>query len=57
MKGAAANMGCMTVRDIASKLEKLGESGALTNASDILIEFRAAFEAVKPAIEQFCSRK
>jgi signal transduction histidine kinase/DNA-binding response OmpR family regulator len=63
IKGAAANMGCSTVRDIASRLEELGASGTLTsastltNASDILIEFRAAFEAVKPAIEQFCSRK
>jgi HPt (histidine-containing phosphotransfer) domain-containing protein len=63
MKGAAANMGCETVRDIASKLEELAASWTLTNASnltnasEVLSEFSAAFAAVKPAIEQFCSEK
>ena len=53
IKGAAANMGCTEVRDLAAVVEKLGESGDLGQASRALREFTAAFEAVRPKIQQF----
>jgi hypothetical protein len=52
----AANMGCPALRDLASTVESLSESGALARASEVLPEFTGAFDAVKPAIEHFCSR-
>ena len=56
IKGMAANMGCPALRDLASTVESLSESGALARASEVLPEFTGAFDAVKPAIEHFCSR-
>jgi hypothetical protein len=38
-------------------VETLSESGALTPASEVLQEFAATFEAVKPAMQRFCSGK
>jgi two-component system sensor histidine kinase/response regulator len=57
IKGAAANLGCAGIRDRASILEKMAESGALDNTSEVVEEFTIMFEAVKPAIRQFCSGK
>jgi signal transduction histidine kinase/DNA-binding response OmpR family regulator len=57
IKGAAANMGCSAVRDLASMVEKMGESGTLADASKATPEVSAAFENVKPAILRFCSLK
>jgi HPt (histidine-containing phosphotransfer) domain-containing protein len=55
IKGAAANVGCETVREVAHLMEQLGESGALAQASEVMQEVAASFEAVKPAIQRFCS--
>jgi CheY-like chemotaxis protein/HPt (histidine-containing phosphotransfer) domain-containing protein len=57
IKGAAANVGCAAVRNLASRLEELGEGDRLARASELLRESTAAFEALKPAIQQFCSDK
>jgi len=54
IKGAAASMGCVAVRDLALKVEKMGESGDLAQASEVTPEVTAAFEAVRPAIQRFC---
>jgi hypothetical protein len=35
-------------------VEKLGEDGELMHASEVLPEFAAKFEAVKPALQRFC---
>jgi CheY-like chemotaxis protein len=55
IKGAAANVGCMGIRNRASKLEQAAESGDLGDTSQIVPEFAAMFEAVKPVIQRFCS--
>ena len=55
IKGVAANLGCTEVQDLASQVEKLGETGDVSRASEIMPEVRAAFEAVKPALRRFCS--
>jgi signal transduction histidine kinase/CheY-like chemotaxis protein/HPt (histidine-containing phosphotransfer) domain-containing protein len=54
IKGAAANVSCAAVRDLASLMEQHGESGSLAGASETLNEFSAALDAVKPAMQQFC---
>jgi signal transduction histidine kinase/CheY-like chemotaxis protein len=54
IKGAAANLGCGDLRDLASRAEELGESGELAQVSAILPDVEAAFEAVKPELQQFC---
>ena len=56
IRGAAANVGGETVREIALKLENLGESGATEAAREILPELAARFESLKPAILRFCNR-
>jgi HPt (histidine-containing phosphotransfer) domain-containing protein len=55
IRGMAANVGCPAVRDLASMVEKLGESGALAQASGVLQEFTTTFEAVRPSMQRFCS--
>jgi CheY-like chemotaxis protein len=55
IKGAAANVSCGALRELASTLEKLAESGAMERAPELLLEFSPAFEAVKPAIQRFRS--
>ena len=55
IKGVAANVGCTAVQELASQMERLGESGNVSEASEIMPEVRAAFEAVKPALRRFCS--
>lgn len=57
IKGAAANVGCASIRNRASMLEQQAESGVLGNTSGVVQEFTAMFEAVKPAIQRFCSQK
>jgi histidine phosphotransfer protein HptB len=54
IKGAAANVGVVAVRELASNLEKLGVSGDIATASGLLPELAATFQAVKPRIERFC---
>jgi HPt (histidine-containing phosphotransfer) domain-containing protein len=56
IKGMAANAGCPQMRDLASRMEELGKSGALETASGVLHEFTAAFEAVKPTMQRFRSQ-
>jgi signal transduction histidine kinase/DNA-binding response OmpR family regulator/HPt (histidine-containing phosphotransfer) domain-containing protein len=53
IKGVASNVGCSTLRQVAQEIEKLGEAGAIGEASRTLPECAAAFEAVRPAIERF----
>jgi CheY-like chemotaxis protein/nitrogen-specific signal transduction histidine kinase/HPt (histidine-containing phosphotransfer) domain-containing protein len=57
IKGVAANVGCGALRDLAAMVETMSETGALAPASEVLREFTAAFEAVKPAMQRFCSGK
>jgi two-component system sensor histidine kinase/response regulator len=57
LKGAAANVGCPAMQRLASMMEKMSESGALDQASEVLGEFTAAFEAAKPAMQRFYSGK
>jgi signal transduction histidine kinase/CheY-like chemotaxis protein len=53
IKGAAANVGGVAVRDLASRLEKLGASGVLASASEVMPELAVTFQSLKPAIERF----
>jgi len=55
IKGVAGNVGCGDVQQLASRLEKFGESGDFALASDALPKVTAAFEAVRPALRRFCS--
>jgi signal transduction histidine kinase/DNA-binding response OmpR family regulator/HPt (histidine-containing phosphotransfer) domain-containing protein len=55
IKGVAANVSCAALRDLAARIEKLSESGVLIQTSEVLEEFSARFEAVKPAIQRFRS--
>jgi len=55
IKGVAASVGCTAVQDLALRVEKMGESGALAQATEVLPEFTTTFEAIKPAILRFCS--
>jgi signal transduction histidine kinase/DNA-binding response OmpR family regulator len=55
IKGVAANLGCSELQDLASAVERMGETGALAQASAILPEFMTSFDAIKPAIDRFCA--
>jgi len=55
IKGMAANVGCGAVRDLALAMEKLGECGDLSRASEVLPVVYAGFESVRPSIGRFCS--
>jgi HPt (histidine-containing phosphotransfer) domain-containing protein len=55
IKGAAANVSGLEMREIAQKLERTGSSGDLAVAA-ALPELSASFERVKPAMESFCGR-
>ncbi len=57
IKGVAANMGCGELRELASRVEEMGSSGILAQASEVLRAMTATFEAVKPAIQRFSSAK
>jgi two-component system sensor histidine kinase/response regulator len=56
IKGAAANVGGVAVRELASKLEKMGEAGALDSAAEALPELHATFQSLKPVMQRFCDR-
>jgi signal transduction histidine kinase/CheY-like chemotaxis protein/HPt (histidine-containing phosphotransfer) domain-containing protein len=55
IKGVAANLGCSELQELAGTVERLGEEGALTEASAMLPEFSATFEALKPELEKLCA--
>jgi HPt (histidine-containing phosphotransfer) domain-containing protein len=54
VKGAAANVGGLEVRDIAWKLEQTAASGDLSSADEALLELSASFERARPIMERFC---
>jgi CheY-like chemotaxis protein len=54
IKGAAANVGGVRVREVASSLEQLGKAGTLETAPGLLDKLAAAFDRLKPAMEEFC---
>jgi HPt (histidine-containing phosphotransfer) domain-containing protein len=56
IKGAAANVSGLEMREIAQKLERTGSSGDLAAVAAALPELSASFERVKPAMESFCGR-
>jgi YesN/AraC family two-component response regulator len=53
IKGMAASVGCSAIRDRASAVEKLGESGSFDQAAVAMREFTAAFDEVRPIIRNF----
>jgi HPt (histidine-containing phosphotransfer) domain-containing protein len=53
--GPAANIGCATVRDLASTVERMSEDGSLDHVSDVMREFAMALDTVRPMIQRFCS--
>jgi two-component system sensor histidine kinase/response regulator len=54
IKGAAANVGGVEMREIAWNLEQTGSAGDLVSAAEALPKLSASFERVKPAMERFC---
>jgi signal transduction histidine kinase/CheY-like chemotaxis protein/HPt (histidine-containing phosphotransfer) domain-containing protein len=54
IKGAAANVGGGRVREVASSLEQLGKAGTLETAPALLDQLLAAFDRLRPAMEEFC---
>lgn len=54
IKGAAANVGGLEVREIAWELEQSGSAGDLTAAVAALPELSASLERVRPIMEVFC---
>jgi PAS domain S-box-containing protein len=54
IKGAAASVGGLDMRQAAWKLEQQGSAGDLTTAADALPELSASFESVRPLMERFC---
>jgi signal transduction histidine kinase/CheY-like chemotaxis protein/HPt (histidine-containing phosphotransfer) domain-containing protein len=57
IKGAAANLGCESVRDFASKVETMSQNGSLEPASEVMRQFAVVLESVRPAIQRFCALK
>jgi signal transduction histidine kinase/DNA-binding response OmpR family regulator len=57
IKGAAGNLGCAPLRDLAKQIEDLGQNGELAEASQLLNQCEAAFSTIKPAIQDFCHRQ
>jgi CheY-like chemotaxis protein len=55
IKGAAANVGGVAVRDLAARLESLAESGTFDSAAEVLPELFAHFESLKPVMQKFCN--
>ena len=54
IKGSAANMGCATMRDLASTVERMSDEGSLDRVSGVMREFATALETVRPMIRRFC---
>jgi PAS domain S-box-containing protein len=55
IKGAAANVGGMEMREIAWKLEQAGTAGDPQGAAAAMPELALNFERVKPIMERFCN--
>ncbi len=54
MKGGAANVGAVRVREVARELEMLAKSGSLEGAAELYRRMRAEFEdlqAVMPSVD------
>jgi CheY-like chemotaxis protein/HPt (histidine-containing phosphotransfer) domain-containing protein len=54
IKGAAANVCGLEMREIAQKLEQTGSANDLEGAAAALPELSASFESVRPIMEKFC---
>lgn len=54
IKGAAANVSALQVRELALQMELLGRSGQIVEAMRILPELTASFERTSQVIKQFC---
>jgi CheY-like chemotaxis protein len=54
IKGAAANVGGTAVRELAAKLEKMGEAGEMESAAAVLPQLDATFQSLKPVMQRFC---
>src|ERR1017187_7915463 len=54
IKGAAANVSGLEMREIAWKLEQAGGASDLTAATAALPELSASFERVRSTMERFC---
>ena len=54
MKGGAANVGAVRVRDVAKELEMLAKSGSLDGAAELFAQLRSEFEdlqTVMPSVD------
>ena len=54
IRGSAANVGGMPLCEVASRLERLGESGDLTSAAGILPHLWLVFDKLKSRLQRFC---
>jgi HPt (histidine-containing phosphotransfer) domain-containing protein len=54
IKGAAASVGGLEIREMAWKLEQTGRAGDFAAATAVLPELSASFERARPAMERFC---
>ena len=54
IKGAAASLCGLEVREVAWKLEQYGSAGDLNASSAALPELSAAFERLRPVMQSFC---
>ena len=54
IRGAAANVSGLEIREVARKLEQSGDAGDLTAAAAALPELSASFERARPILEKFC---
>ena len=54
IKGAAANVGGLEMREVAWKLEQTGGAADLAAAAAALPELSASVERAKPIFEKFC---
>lgn len=54
IKGAAASVGGLEIREMAWKLEQTGRAGDFAAATALLPELSASFERARPGMERFC---
>ena len=52
IKGAAANLGAPTLREVALEVEEMGKGGKLEEALNMLPRLETEFERLKHALEQ-----
>ena len=57
IKGAAASVGGVEIREAAWRLEQQATAGDLSSAHHATPELRATFERAKPAMEGFCDEE